>query len=1005
MTKQSIKAVLTAENKEENSLETYKKGYKMYTMGYKRINLKRKWLAAFVMAAGLLVVLPNSSKAQSSVSGVLVYNYIAKIGGHVVSTQSGLNVLPGQEIEYQVAVYNTSGNSSGSRVVKIPIPYYADYYGLSYSGGTANLVGDTIVWNLSISNQGTTPPPSAPAATLTYTLVASQDCYALNATCATEVIVTGSISGSSAYFYYDYPPVSGAAHPGGNNTTGDTVTINTSAFLSANCAGKQNREYMYLEGSTTIPVSDISADFPKGSQFFDTADVSFTTPLGSFNKSVPAKRAYIARLSSGCWQKFYINVLDTTSNIFCAGENLSKARYWISDPDAINAGSGDWYLNGTSVNLSQQLTLADSGKVLQYRATALCGNTNVASNGIKIIVHDKPAITQFVPRNTYCDGEVLGARVRATKNDDTVHYTWTFGGVAFGGNNDTVTFSPALTTADNGKWLKVVITNSCGEVKDSIQITVNPLPVVSISGGMNICVGETLQLTGNSNIATGGGSWKSLDPTKATVNSSGLVTANHILGTVDVRYTYISGVGCIDSADRMITINPKPFIKNKTATICSGQTFTVSPVNGTNSDTVPAGTVYTWTRVANANITGDSNVVAPKNDISQTLVNTSNTVQTLVYTVTPVVGTGASSCTGSTFTVTVTINPTPVIANKTATICFGQTFSVKPVNGANGDIVPAGIKYTWTIASVDPNITGASLQSTQQDSISQTLGNTGYTVQTVTYTVTPISGTCTGATFTVTVTVNPKPEIIISGNGGLWCVRDTNRLTVTPTGGRWVSLQPSIATIDANTGLVTAISNGTATIRYIVSTANSCTDSADVTVTVTRLPVLSYANSNNSICVGTTTQLMSDEAGGTWISLAPGIATVDANTGIVEGVAIGTTRFVYTSTTGCKDTTTALTVGDFPSVNPITAARNAVCNTQTVQLTCNTPNGVWSLSDNTIAGFVGVQTNTTATVAGTAVGQVFVTYTVGSGTCQSKSTFLLKVVPNTPPTIIIGFEK
>ena len=104
----------------------------------------------------------------------------------------------------------------------------------------------------------------------------------------------------------------------------------------------------------------------------------------------------------------------------------------------------------------------------------------------------------------------------------------------------------------------------------------------------------------------------------------------------------------------------------------------------------------------------------------------------------------------------VTVNPKATIANKTATICSGNTFSVTPVNGG-AEIVPAGTLYTWAAPVIAPvgAITGGSAQAVGQASISQTLTNTTTAPATATYTVTPASGACTGATFTVTVTVNP----------------------------------------------------------------------------------------------------------------------------------------------------------------------------------------------------------------------------------------------------------
>src|ERR1035437_5211146 len=108
--------------------------------------------------------------------------------------------------------------------------------------------------------------------------------------------------------------------------------------------------------------------------------------------------------------------------------------------------------------------------------------------------------------------------------------------------------------------------------------------------------------------------------------------------------------------------------------------------------------------------------------------------------------------------ITITVNPKPAITATTSTICSAATFTATPVNGTNG-VVPAGTTYTWATPVVTGGVTGGSAQATGQSSISQTLTNPTNTAQTATYTVTPLSGSCPGATFTVTVTVNPKPAI------------------------------------------------------------------------------------------------------------------------------------------------------------------------------------------------------------------------------------------------------
>ena len=94
-----------------------------------------------------------------------------------------------------------------------------------------------------------------------------------------------------------------------------------------------------------------------------------------------------------------------------------------------------------------------------------------------------------------------------------------------------------------------------------------------------------------------------------------------------------------------------------TSTICSGNGFSATPVNGVNG-IVPAGTTYSWPApVVTGGLTGGAASSGSPTSITGTLTNPTNTAQTATYTVTPTSG----SCTGSTFTVTVTVNPTPAI--------------------------------------------------------------------------------------------------------------------------------------------------------------------------------------------------------------------------------------------------------------------------------------------------------------------------------------------------------
>ena len=142
-----------------------------------------------------------------------------------------------------------------------------------------------------------------------------------------------------------------------------------------------------------------------------------------------------------------------------------------------------------------------------------------------------------------------------------------------------------------------------------------------------------------------------------------------------------------------------------------------------------------------------------------TLINPTNVNQTATYTVTPASGI-SPICNGSSFSVTVTVAPKPYVQNATTSVCSTSSFSFSPTNGS-GNIVPSGTLYSWGIPTVTGGITGATSGS-NQSSVVQTLTNQTNIAQTATYTITTISGSCDGNTFTLTVTVNPKPTTSVN---------------------------------------------------------------------------------------------------------------------------------------------------------------------------------------------------------------------------------------------------
>ena len=196
--------------------------------------------------------------------------------------------------------------------------------------------------------------------------------------------------------------------------------------------------------------------------------------------------------------------------------------------------------------------------------------------------------------------------------------------------------------------------------------------------------------------------------------------------------------------------------------------------------------------------------------------------------------------------------------------------------------------------------------------------------------------------------------------------------------------------------------------RLIVGTPKTidlwdCRSASKVMVLTVNPSNIVSIKGSNSICTGNTTQLL-PTTNGIWSSTNATVATV-TNDGLVTGVNAGSAQFIFISSlTGCSDTTTQIMVEAFPKVDPITAKGSIVCVNSDIELNCNTLGGVWKLSNGN-AQIIGNQTDNPIKIRGLAEGKLYISYTVGTGMCQSTSTFLLKVTPLSPPELKIGIQK
>lgn len=379
-------------------------------------------------------------------------------------------------------------------------------------------------------------------------------------------------------------------------------------------------------------------------------------------------------------------------------------------------------------------------------------------------------------------------------------------------------------------------------------------------------------------------------------------------GVYTVALTATDAMGCTGTIVKNVTVNPAPAAITGNHPLCSGFTTSLSCSPGGG----------TWTSSSTAIATVSSTGI---------LTGVASGTAIVTYALT----------TGCKATIVVTVTGSPAAITGTLQVCLGQTTAL-------GNPVTGGTWYSSATgtASVDAGgiVTGISPGSAM---ITYTLPTGCQTWNEIT--VNPVPGSITGST-----------EICI---GSMVTMSDP-----TPSG-TWTSSTPSIATIGTTSGVVTGVSNGTATITYKLSTGCIATTVTTVNTAPPAITGLLF------ICGGHSSNLTDPMPGGTWsCSAPPGVAVIHPTTGVITGYSPGTVTVSYTVASGCVATAVA-------TISPLPAAISGttqVCAGASTTLASATTAGTWTSSNTAIATIA-----PGGLVTGMAAGTATISYTIPTG--------------------------
>jgi gliding motility-associated-like protein len=476
-----------------------------------------------------------------------------------------------------------------------------------------------------------------------------------------------------------------------------------------------------------------------------------------------------------------------TNNTICRNEPITifmtptqNIRYVFElSTDGINwvSYTGNFYSDAQAyVEVSQPgITSLIANTQIRVRYT-----TNFSSNSLPdisdpttltVIVNQLPA-QPSISASSYVTCQNSDITFSSTTPSGIFTTTWTSSNF----NSATVGSTGLVHGVSQGTSIitySITDANGC-QSKDAKPVTVNPTPIISsfidavcsgvpysvIPNGSNVS-GATfnwgMPSSNAQNVGDLTGMATAVTSTQQNVNA---VLTNNTNSVIAATYTITATKGACSSVPFNLTLSvtPKPYIADRVYAACSGAPITDAPTNGGGvgaHDIVPVGITYSWaipsvpTGITNQASSGASSPTT----FSGLLRNSTNGMLSVTY----LVSTYNAGCTGSTYSETVNVNPTPRIVAQSTTICSNSSFSV-PISDGGSNLVPVGTRYSWAAPGVG-GING--LQSGNNAAIiSGTLSNTTNSpISNITYVVTPTAGACNGPTFNVSVTVNPVPII------------------------------------------------------------------------------------------------------------------------------------------------------------------------------------------------------------------------------------------------------
>ncbi len=512
------------------------------------------------------------------------------------------------------------------------------------------------------------------------------------------------------------------------------------------------------------------------------------------------------------------------------------------------SGTSGAVFNWTNDNATTGLAASGTGDIAAFVAhatgsaevsmvivTPILNGCSGAAQTFTITVNPTPELT--TPANTVvCTGSM--ATVTAFSGTSGAIFNWvnnnTGTGLLASGVGNIAPFMSASTLTKQVSSVTVTpVLNGCVGVDKTFTLTVNPLPVFTISGTSNptMCSAKDGSMTFSGLLAdtTYTVSFKLNGTTTTSTfvsNASGVLLVNG-LGAgayVDV-ITDLNGCSSLPQTKTLTDPTPPSLSYAPIAKVaCGGGVIIGATFVGT------PGSSYNWTNDNPAVGLGASGT----GNLSAYIAPNVATNQFATIYITPI----KNGCIGTTLTTTITVNANPHI-NPIAPLSYCTTDAVAAINFTS---TPAGATYSWTNSN-----TNTGLAASGTGNIAAFTAAAVTALQRSPIIVTPTLNGCTGYPSLVVLDVNPPvsagtavatPPVCLNGSG-LPIIDLNSKLTGVSSAGYWadISAVPAGTLFNAADAVLdpNGLPIGTYTFRYTVSGVAPCpNDSEDVTIIIDR---------------------------------------------------------------------------------------------------------------------------------------------------------------------------